>query len=122
VNSVSSFEDLQVFQRAYKVSLQIHKLSLTMPKAEQIAGIADQMRRASKGICANIAEGYGKQHISKKEFLRYITIAIGSANEMRVWIRYALDLGYITQQDWEYYKDEYEQIAKMLTGLHRNWH
>lgn len=58
--TVNGFEDLEVFKRAYKVSLEIHSLSLNFPKHEQFAGLADQMRRASKGICANIAEGYGK--------------------------------------------------------------
>jgi len=54
-----SFEDLEVFQRAYRVSLEIHQKSLKFPKAEQYA-LADQLRRASKSVCANIAEGHGK--------------------------------------------------------------
>jgi four helix bundle protein len=57
---VSSFEDLEVFQRAYRVSLEIHEQSLRFPKIEQYA-LADQVRRASKSICANIAEGFAKQ-------------------------------------------------------------
>ena len=48
------FEELEVFQRAYKVSLDIHRFSLTMPQIEQYA-LADQLRRASKSICANLA-------------------------------------------------------------------
>ena len=55
---IKSFEDLDVFQRAYKISLEIHTLSMEFPKREQY-GLADQVRRASKSICANIAEGYG---------------------------------------------------------------
>ena len=121
MNSIKSFEDLEVFQRAYKASLQIHNLSLQMPKQEQFNGIADQIRRASKGICANVAEGFGKQYLSKKEFLRYLTIAIGSANEMRVWLRYAYDLGYLEESNWTYLKQEYVEIAKMLSGLHKSW-
>ena len=65
--SVESFEDLDVFQRAYKVSLEIHKASLEFPKVEQY-GLADQVRRASKSICANLAEGYGKRRSSVAEF------------------------------------------------------
>ncbi len=88
---ITSFEELEVFQRAYKISLEIHKRSLEFPKSEQY-GLADQIRRASKSICANIAEGFGKQHHSKAEFKRYIIMAIGSSDEMRVWLRYCLDL------------------------------
>ena len=121
MESIQSFEDLQVFQRAYKISLKIHQVSLTMPKVEQYFGIADQIRRASKSICANIAEGFGKRHISSKEFQRFLSMAIGSANEMRVWLRYTYDLGYIQQQEWMAYKQEYLAIAKMLSSLHKKW-
>ena len=110
------FEQLEVFKRAYRVSLEIHKASLSFPKHEQY-GLADQIRRASKGICANIAEGYGKQHYSKAEFRRFISMATGSADEMRVWLRYGLDLGYIEHTQWQAWRDSYEEIAKMLTGL-----
>ena len=110
------FEELEAFKRAYVISLEIHKLSLTLPKIEQYA-LGDQIRRASKGICANLAEGFGKQTHSKAEFKRYIYMAIGSADEMRVWSRYCLDLGYIDEVTWHHWRDEYEELAKMLNGL-----
>ena len=113
---VQRFEDLDVFQRAYKLSLELHRVSLVMPVIEQNA-LADQLRRASKSICANLAEGFGKQAQSKAEFKRFILMSIGSADEMRVWIRYCVDLGYIDQATWQRWRDEYESIAKMLQGL-----
>ena len=116
---VQRFDELEVFKRAYVVSLEIHKASLTFPQVEQYA-LADQIRRASKGICANLAEGFGKQTHSKAEFRRFIYIAIGSADEMRVWLRYCFDLGYIQEQQWQTWRDEYETIAKMLNGLVRS--
>ena len=119
--AISSFEDLEVFKKAYCVSLEIHEASLAFPVHEQQRGMADQMRRASKGICANIAEGYGKQRISKPEFKRFLVMAIGSADEMRVWLRYCLDLGYIDEAHWRTWRKEYQDIAKMLSGLHKNW-
>ena len=119
-SNISSFEDLQVFQIAYKVSLELHKETLDFPKNEQYV-LADQIRRASKSICANLAEGFGKQNFSSKEFKRYIAIALGSSDEMRVWLRYGLDLGYIQEEDWKHYRDTYQQISKMLQGLHRSW-
>ena len=54
---------------------------------------------------------------SQAELRRYLQMALGSADEMRVWIRYCLDLGYIEHDDWQRWRDEYEQIAKMLQGL-----
>ena len=88
------FEDLEVFRRAYRLSLEVHRVSLEFPRIEQFA-LADQIRRASKSICANIAEGFGKQRQSRTEFHRFVSMAIGSADEMQVWTLYARDLGYI---------------------------
>ena len=110
------FDDLEVFKRAYVISLEIHKESLAFPAIEQYA-LADQLRRASKGICANLAEGFGKQAYSRAEFRRFVRMAIGSADEMRVWLRYCHDLGYIDEMTWRRWRDEYEAIARMLTGL-----
>jgi hypothetical protein len=53
---VERVEDLEVFRCAYRLSLEIHKSSLEFPRIEQFA-LADQLRRASKSICANLAEG-----------------------------------------------------------------
>ena len=117
---ISSFEDLEVFQRAYRISLDLHRASLRFPKIEQHA-LADQIRRASKWICGNIAEGFGKQRRSSAEFKRYLLMAIGSADEMQVWLRYCSDLGYVDQNLCERWRDEFRQIAKMLQGLYTSW-
>ena len=117
---ISSFEDLEVFQRAYRVSLEIHKGSLQFPKIEQYA-MADQIRRASKSICANIAEGFAKQRRSSAEYRRYLLMAIGSADEMRVWVRYCLDLNYIDGAMASRWRDEYIVIAKMLQTIYTRW-
>ena len=110
------FEELEVFKRAYRVSLDIHRASLEFPAIEQYA-LGDQVRRCSKGICGNIAEGFAKSARSKAELQRFLSMAIGSADEMRVWLRYCLDLGYITESKWQLWRDDYEEIAKMLQGL-----
>ena len=117
---ISSFEDLEVFQRAYRLSLSVHRASLDFPSIEQRA-LGDQVRRASKSICANVAEGWGKQAHSTAEFRRFILMAIGSSEEMRVWSRYCLDLGYIDEPTWVAWRDEYQVVSKMLQGLHRSW-
>ena len=109
---VESFEDLEVFQRAYRISLEIHRKSLEFPAIEQ---------RASKSICANVAEGFAKQGSSAAEFKRYLLMATGLSDEMRVWARYCRDPGYIDEPTWQRWRDEYHEIAKMLQGLSRNW-
>ena len=111
-----SFEDLEVFQRSYRLSLEVHRVSLDFPGIEQY-GFGDQVRRASKSIPVNIAEGFGKQSESVAEFRRFLRIAMGSADEMRVWARYCFDLGYIDEPTWRRWRDGYQEIAKMLQGL-----
>ena len=117
---IQTFEDLEVFQKAYRVSLEIHKVSLNFPSVEQY-GLADQIRRASKSVCANIAEGFGKRAYSSAEFKRYLKMSIGSGEEVRVWLRYCLDLGYVSERKWRQWRSEYREIIRMLHGLIKNW-
>ena len=113
-----TFEDLDVFRRGYALSLEVHRASLEFPRIEQFA-LADQVRRASKSICANIAEGFGKQRQSRSEFHRFVVMAIGSADEMQVWTLYARDLGYIGAETAERWQSAYSEIARTLQGLSR---
>ena len=83
-------EDLEVFRRAYRLSLDLHKVSLAFPRIEQFA-LADQLRRATKSICANLAEGFAKQSRSAAEYRRYLTVAIGSSDETQLWLRYSAE-------------------------------
>lgn len=117
---IKSYRDLDVFQRSYKAALEIHKITLEFPKIEQYA-LASQMRRASKRICANIAEGYAKKHQSEAEFKRFLLIAFGSSEELRVWLLFVRDLKYIAQDGFENLDKEYEIISKMLFNLHKKW-
>ena len=115
---VQGVEDLGVFRRAYRLSLEVHRASLEFPRIEQFA-LADQIRRASKSICANLAEGFGRQQQSKPEFRRFVMMALGSADEMQVWSLYCRDLGYVGNEVAERWRGEYREIARMLSALRR---
>ena len=118
--TIKSVEDLEVFRRAYAVSLEIHKASLGFPSLEQFA-LADQIRRASKSICANLAEGFSRQRRSAVEYKRFILMAVGSADEMQVWLGYCRDLGYVETAVAKAWRAEYQAIARMLQGLYSSW-
>lgn len=113
---ISSYRDLDVYCRAFELSLEIHKATLQFPSIEQYA-LAGQLRRASKSICANIAEGYAKQSFSLPEFHRFLGIAIASAVECSVWVDYAVSLGYIDTQCAEKWNQEFVVLEKMLGKL-----
>src|SRR5687767_4068931 len=110
-------EDLEVFKRAYALSLAVHRTSLDFAKIEQYGGLADQLRRASKSVCGLLAEGAGRQHDSPREFARYVTMAMGSAEEARLWCRYAADLGYADAAIAAAWQEEFSQVIRMLYGL-----
>ncbi len=117
---IERVEDLEVFRRAYRVSLEVHRASLELPRIEQFA-LADQLRRASKSVCANLAEGVAKQSRSAAEYRRYLTVAIGSSDERQLWLRYCIDLGYIEDVVGRRWMADYVEISKMLQGLYASW-
>ncbi len=88
-----------------------------MAAVEPQSGIASQLRRSSKSVCALLMEGAGRLSRSRPEFARYLVMALASADESRLWCRYAEDLGYVTADQGSAWRDEYAQIARMLQGL-----
>jgi four helix bundle protein len=110
-------EGLLVFQRCYVLSLDVHRASLTWPRVEQYGGIADQLRRSSKAVCALLAEGVGRSRASRREFERYVVMALGSADEARLWCKYAEDLGYASGEQTAAWRASFQEVARMLQGL-----
>lgn len=113
---LSSFKDMEVYKKAYATSLSIQQITRGFPVEERYS-LADQMRRCSRSICANLAEGFIKQKHSKPEFKRFVAMAEGSASEMLVWVDYCLDFGYINKTQHEQWVGEYITVAKMLNKL-----
>jgi four helix bundle protein len=111
---------LAVFRRAYALSLEIHVASRSFPRDEQYRGVADQLRRATKSVCALLVEGRGRQVGSDVEFRRYVIMAIGSADEAALWCEYARDLGYVEARQAEAWISELSEIARMLQGILRH--
>ena len=111
------YRRMQVYERSYKAGLAVYRMTTSFPEEEKY-GMTSQMRRAGVSIPLNIAEGYAKRS-SQGEFKRFLLMAIGSANEMSVLMDYAKDLGYISKEQYEMAKTEYEEIGKMLNKLSR---
>ena len=112
--------ELDVFRRAYQVSLALHRASQSFPRNEQYGGLADQLRRSSKSVCALLAEGSGRQLASDPEFRRYVVMALGSLEETKLWLRYAVDLGYIDAVQAQAWMQECSEVGRMLGGLHKH--
>lgn len=112
------YEDLEVYKLAYQLAKDIHVRSFKFPQHEQFNGLADQIRRATKSICGNIAEGLGKE-ASAVEERRYLSIALGSANEVRTWLCFVKDFQYDDEKRIEDWQVGYLRVCKMLHALIR---
>ena len=116
---IQSYEDIKAYERSYKAALDMYRIVRKYPK-EEMFGLTSQIKRASTSIPLNIAEGYGKRK-SIDEFKRFLLMAIGSCDEMKVLLNLSKDLSYISEQEYEEYSQEYNEIGKMLMVLRKNW-
>lgn len=91
-----SFKDLVVWQKAYRLALEIYKTTKDFPKSETYA-LTQQMRRAAISIPSNIAEGYGRRH--KAEYKQFLSMAYGSLAELETQYLLSIDLGYIKKSE-----------------------
>ena len=99
--------------------VRVHELCKTLPREER-HDLARQMRRASKSIPANIAEGFSRR-ASAKEFKHFMRVAMGSANEMETHLQIAGRLEYLAGPELEELIDGYNHIGRQLNRLIRNW-
>jgi four helix bundle protein len=113
----NGYKKLDVWNLSYQLSLKVHKITKKLPKDENF-GLKSQMRRASVSITANLAEGQGRDYL--KEFIRYVSISIGSSNELEVYIMLSKDLDYITENDYNDLIMKHEKVSKMLYGLRKS--
>ncbi len=91
-----SFKDLIVWQKSYKLVLEIYKITKDFPKSETY-GLSQQMRKAAVSIPSNIAEGYGRKH--KAEYNQFLSIAYGSLLELETQFLLANDLKYVSKNE-----------------------
>ena len=108
---------LEVYNKSYRKALEIHRITMGIPKIEQYGGIADQLRRSSKSIPANIVEGYGKSPFYKNDFKKMLIYALGSCDETQLWIEMSKDLGYLNENEYLIHKQDYQHIGRMLTNF-----
>ena len=107
--------DLKVFQLAYKLAMEIFNESKSFPKEERFS-LTDQMRRSSRSVAANIAEGFRKRQYPKM-FVSKLADSDGEAAETQVWLDFARDCGYMPVQRRDELTRGYEEVGKMLSTM-----
>jgi four helix bundle protein len=112
---MGDFHQLVVWQKAHNLTLDVYRATANFPKHEMF-GLTSQVRRASVSIPANIAEGTGRG--GDREFLRFLTIAMGSAAELEYHVLLAHELNYVSDHDYETIIKSTSEVLRMLRRLH----
>ncbi|HEX9838867.1 MAG TPA: four helix bundle protein [Anaerolineales bacterium] len=104
--------DLKVYQLAYKLAMEIFQGSKVFPKEEKYS-LTDQIRRSSRSVAVNIAEGFRKRQYPKM-FVNKLADADGEATETQVWLDFARDCEYLRAERHAELIKSYEEVGKML--------
>jgi four helix bundle protein len=111
---VQNFRKLKVWQSSYRLTLDIYRVTRSLPKEESY-GLTSQMRRAAASIPANIAEGCGRY--SDGDLLRFLDISMGPASELDTYLMLCRDLEYFNEEAYTPLAEKTAQVRRMLTAL-----
>jgi four helix bundle protein len=114
VSKVDRFEDLIAWKKARKLTSAIYEAT-RIASLTRDYGLSGQMQRAAVSVLANIAEGYERG--SRREFHHFLTIAKASCAEVRSQLYVALDVGYLTQKQFETLLAQAEEVSRIIGGL-----
>src|SRR5438309_8346649 len=110
--------DLKVFQLAYKLAIQIFIESKAFPKEERYS-LTDQIRRSTRSVAANIAEGFRKRRYPNM-FVSKLADSDGEASQTQVWLDFARDCEYLSLVRYEELTAGYEEVGRMLGSMIAN--
>jgi four helix bundle protein len=108
------FKDLRVYQLAYQLAMRIFHESKRFPPEEKYS-LTDQIRRSSRSVTGNIAEGYRKRQYPNA-FVSKLADADGEAAETQVWIDYARDCAYWSPDLSKELTLGYEEVGECLAA------
>ena len=95
--------------------MRIFELSRTFP-GEERCSLTDQIRRASRSACGNIAEGWRKRRYPAA-FVSKFGDSESEAAETQVWIQFAVECKYWTREIGTGLYSEYDAIPGMLVSM-----
>lgn len=111
---MGDYKKLAVWGKSYQLTLKIYDVTKTFPK-EEMFGLTSQLRRAAYSIPSNIAEGSGRG--TDKELIRFLQIALGSANELEFHLNLTHDLKYLETSTHRELEALALELQRMISGL-----
>lgn len=115
---IRHFRDLDVYQRAFKLAMRIYEITKTFPIEEKYS-LVDQIRRASRSVCSNLAEAWRKRKYIAV-FKNKLTDAMQEASETQSWLEFCLACKYIEETLFKEIDNEYEEVILMLNSMEKN--
>ncbi len=111
-----SYKDLDIYKMAHKLAIEIHEMSLKLPKFEMYEE-GSQIRRSSKSIKSNIVEGFGRRRY-KQEFIKYLTYSLASCDETIDHLDTLYETKSFTDEvRYRNFCEEYNYLGRMLTNF-----
>lgn len=114
---IKTFEDLIAWEKGMSLSVAVYRATNSGSFSNDFS-LRGQIRKASISITSNIAEGFGRYGI--KEFRYFLSIANGSAYEVRSQLRLASRLGYLTDNEAEKLIENCKEVSRLIEGLRRS--
>lgn len=114
---IESYRNLNVWQKAIELTKSVYLFSTNLPK-EELYGLTQQMRRSAVSIPSNIAEGHNRD--SLKDYLRFISIARGSAAELETQLLIAYELNFVSDVRYKDVATQIGEVSRMLRGLQQS--
>ena len=115
---IRHFRDLDVYRRAFDAAMEIFQMTKGFPSEKRFS-LVDQIRRSSRSVCANLAEGWRKRRYPAV-FKNKITDSMQEASETQCWLEFSLACEYIQKSVFDKLDDEYEQLIAMLNSMEMN--
>jgi four helix bundle protein len=112
---IVSHRDLEVYRKAFEAAVTVFDLSKTFPK-EETYSLTSQIRRCTRSVCANLAEGWRKRRY-EAAFISKLSDSEGEAGEAQVWLEFAVRFGYLTEAQAAPLYQEYDEILRMLVAM-----
>src|SRR5688572_11465509 len=111
-----SYKNLQVWQLARELSIEIHEMTLKLPKSEQFEE-AQQIRRSSKSVRSTIVEGYGRRFY-KGDFIKFIIYALASNDETIDHLETLYETKSLTDKDvYSHLRDRLETLGRKINNF-----
>lgn len=112
---IRSHKDLEVYQLAFDMAMEVFQLTKDFPKEEKYS-LTDQIRRSSRSVCANLAEAFRKRRYPKS-FVAKINDCEAEASETQVWLDFSLKCEYIDQETYDRLFLAYHNIIGKLVNM-----